>query len=185
MIKNLKDLYNLLGDLDISLGDTDCGELIFVCDDIESSEILEYKIAESGEDFIRNMIGGEYFIGYRDEWYYCGECGKWVQGYHVLDSDVICYSCVNKKPFEYLYEFINNPKKAYTELPKDLLDVDYMSSYSEEPFKKCTTIYEYGLYDDQQDPKDTLKELLKEYKEVVFYISHSDPFCTQYKALVR
>lgn len=189
------EIYEILESMNIYIGGfkDECSRLILdsnsQLNDIKEAILESYKV-ETEEynindkyrflDYICNDILEIDGYIYSDECFYCEVCSKYEfndNGYFynysiVNDCEILCNDCLKDNINDYIDEYINNSDKAIPFTPYKLINDDEWIELDK-------------VYDYKDTPSNVLDELNKIYDYIIFYISYSTPFKTEYKALAK
>lgn len=164
------------------------GEFMIVegWDDVKA---LEEATSLEMDEIAKIVCGDTDNWGFSDEYTTCSDCGgliktspnsySWTPDFAIVnDCELLCGECIKANPQGYLEDLINNPSKANTILDSEDLE--------REGFKKLEeNEYESGWYGKNDDPKKIFDNLSENYGEVIFEISSSGQFCTNFVCWVR
>lgn len=161
------------------------GLFLILVENNDDENFVEGLLAGMDIEELEDELGMRISIEYQDEYYLCEKCNKYTSDRYIIhDCSCYCIDCFQNDPKEFLDSFINNPSKAYPELPTKLLDSEYMNG---EPFAKIDKVYYIGLYENtlNSEPSEVIKQYLDIYNEVVFYIEYANTFELSFGVIVR
>lgn len=159
------------------------GEELVKIGEITQEELDAEKNVHCREKFV-DMVGLPF--GFTDEYVVCDYCYKivprmvnYINNVVVVNSDEwMCSNCAIEYPDVYL-EYI---KESPTERLNQYLSENTLSSFG---YKKLDTVYENGLYDRTDDPKDSYRKLKEKYSDVIFNMVSCNPYAIEWEAWVK
>ena len=174
--------------------DTGCiatyqGQDFLIIDSYEQEKEIERLTGMRMYDVMQEL---DLDYGYSDEWTLCSECGEiirispdsysWLPDFIVTDGEILCHDCIT--PNRLLCDdsedsFINNPRKALSPQLITMADIEA------EGFILIDENFESGWYGRTDSPQDIYDALKDSYEEVLFYITGSGQFHTDFQVFVR
>lgn len=158
-----------------------------------SLEEQQASARTNGEEYFVDLITEDSWT-YSDEGFLCDECQRWhyyedrngvgYVNYYINDGGIVCSDCVNESDEYtemYLEELIDDYSKANTLLTEDKL---YELGFE----KFNNTVYENGMYGDNDSPQQIMETAQSLYpnKEFLFSIRKIyNPFTTQFDLYTR
>lgn len=167
----------------------DCTFLIL--ETLEDERLVESVFGKPIEEAMHDMTGknGWDSYGFADEYTTCGECGRlvrtspdsysWTANFAIVNEcELLCGHCIKQDSTSYIETLVNDPHRANTILDDSELE--------EAGFTKIDEEFESGWYGTNDDPTVIMNKLHDhEFDEVVFNVTSSGQFHTNYEVWVR
>lgn len=139
------------------------------------------------EENLGKDLDGNIAYGFSDEYTTCSNCGKivktsadsysWTPDYVVFQGCMLlCTDCIDID--DYIEELKNNPKNANVIFDEsDFVEKGFIKLNDDE--------YESGWHGTNDDPTEIFENLSSKYEEIIFSITNTSQFSTNFVTLGR